>query len=349
MLWDLFCRVVDNHGDLGVCWRLAADLAARGERMRLYIDDASALAWMAPEGAPGIDVLAWKDARCEPGEVVIEAFGCDPPATFVARMRRALPPVWINLEHLSAESYVERSHGLPSPQQAGPGAGLRKWFYYPGFTSRTGGLLRESGLAARRAVFEREGWLAARNLLPRPGERVVSLFCYQNAALPQLLNALAAEPTLLLAAPGSAADQVRACLGATLCHGQLRATLLPYLNQREFDRLLWACDLNFVRGEDSFVRAQWSGAPFFWQAYAQHDGAHTAKVDAFLDLFLEGAPVSTAHDVRALWQAWNGVGRWPAEWPETMAWRKHTEGWRQRLLGERDLASRLLEFVVETK
>ena len=32
MLWDLFCRVIDNHGDLGVCWRLARDLAARGER-----------------------------------------------------------------------------------------------------------------------------------------------------------------------------------------------------------------------------------------------------------------------------------------------------------------------------
>ncbi|HEY0886111.1 MAG TPA: elongation factor P maturation arginine rhamnosyltransferase EarP, partial [Ramlibacter sp.] len=22
MLWDIFCKVIDNHGDIGVCWRL---------------------------------------------------------------------------------------------------------------------------------------------------------------------------------------------------------------------------------------------------------------------------------------------------------------------------------------
>src|SRR5512145_3453369 len=100
MLWDLFCRVVDNHGDIGVCWRLAADLAARGERLRLWVDDASALAWMAPQGAPGVEVFAWGGAQHaggDPGDVVIEVFGCDPPAGFVARMSAmARPPCWIN-------------------------------------------------------------------------------------------------------------------------------------------------------------------------------------------------------------------------------------------------------------
>ena len=54
MKWDLFCRVVDNFGDVGVCWRLAADLAQRGEQVRLWIDDASALTWMALQGARGV-------------------------------------------------------------------------------------------------------------------------------------------------------------------------------------------------------------------------------------------------------------------------------------------------------
>jgi len=59
MQWDLFCRVIDNFGDIGVCWRLAADLAGRGEAVRLWTDDAGALAWMAPQGAPGVQVCAW--------------------------------------------------------------------------------------------------------------------------------------------------------------------------------------------------------------------------------------------------------------------------------------------------
>ncbi len=65
MHWDLFCRVIDNFGDIGVCWRLAADLGARGESVRLWVDDASALAWMAPQGSAGVEVLRWTDgSRC---------------------------------------------------------------------------------------------------------------------------------------------------------------------------------------------------------------------------------------------------------------------------------------------
>src|SRR5687768_145990 len=117
MLWDLFCRVVDNFGDIGICWRAAADLAARGEQVRLWTDDARALGWMAPGGRPGVQVLPWTDdaGTVQPGDVVVEAFGCNPPHAFVQRMAAmARPPVWINLEYLSAEPYVERSHGLPS-------------------------------------------------------------------------------------------------------------------------------------------------------------------------------------------------------------------------------------------
>ena len=64
MRWDLFCRVVDNFGDVGVCWRLACELARRGDAVRLWIDDASALAWMAPDGMAGVEVGAF-DAAAE--------------------------------------------------------------------------------------------------------------------------------------------------------------------------------------------------------------------------------------------------------------------------------------------
>lgn len=325
MRWDLFCRVIDNLGDVGVCWRLARDLASRGETVRLWIDDASALAWMAPGGATGVQVGPF-DAPGAPGDVVVEAFGCDPPPAFVDAMAAARP-AWINLEYLSAEAYVERSHRLPSPQRNG----LVKRFFYPGFTPATGGLLREPGLAAERAAFDRAAWLAAHGLSPRDGERVVSLFCYDSAPMAGLLDALADRPTLLLAAGGRALARPHA-------HPQLRVQPLPWLTQPDYDRLLWSCDLNFVRGEDSLVRAMWAGAPFVWQIYPQHDGVHAAKLDALL------ARMPALPGLATLWQAWNGLGgAWV--WPEAGAWRRACGEWRAQLEAQPDLVTQLLGFI----
>ena len=347
--WDLFCRVVDNFGDVGVCWRLARQLTTRGQSVRLVIDDDSALAWMAPggatAGASGVEVQRWP-GNGEPGDVVVEVFGCDPPPDFVHAMAQRLqPPVWINLEYLSAESYVERSHGLPSPQRNG----LTKWFFYPGFTPRTGGLLREDELIEAHTGFKRGAWLAAQGLAARPGERVVSLFCYDNRTLPALIEALSAAPTLLLLTPGPAQRQV-ADLAAT---PPLRLLRLPWLHQDDYDRLLWACDLNFVRGEDSLVRALWAGAPFVWQAYPQHDDAHHAKVDA---LMVTWSATRMPRPVSALWRAWNGAERDAAQVSAAMAralsadlappWRRAVVQWRNTLLTQADLATQLQRFAV---
>ena len=346
--WDLFCRVVDNFGDIGVCWRLAADLAGRGHAVRLWVDDASALAWLAPSGAPGVEVVRWTaDAPvCEPAEVVIEAFGCDPPPGFVARMAAmARPPVWINLEYLSAESYVERSHRLPSPQHGGPGRGLTKWFFYPGFTAATGGLMREPGLEAARSAFDASGWLGAHAIEPRPAERLVSLFCYVEAPLRALLDRLSGAPTLVLATPGHASEG----LSHLAAPPGVRVHRLPWLSQPDYDRLLWSCDLNLVRGEDSFVRAQWAGVPFAWHIYPQHDGVHGDKLDAFLRRFLQAAPASLAAEIAGWMRAWNGLsGELPAL-PDLAAWATQARRWRDDLRGQEDLVTRLLAFVAEKR
>ena len=350
MHWDLFCRVIDNFGDIGVCWRLACDLGARGQTVRLWIDDPSALAWMAPAGAPGVEVLPWTDCTPvpEPGDVVVEAFGCDPPPAFVARMaHRDKPPLWINLEYLSAEAYVRRSHGLRSPQLGGPGQGLDKWFFYPGFEAGTGGLIREPGLMDERRRFDGRAWLQARGFAPRPGERVTSLFCYAGAPVGALLQALTAAPTLLLVTPGAATQALQAALARQPVPAALRCIALPWLTQADYDRLLWACDLNFVRGEDSFVRAQWAGAPFVWQIYPQHDAAHTAKLDAFLGLMLQGADAGLDAAVRGLWRAWNGRHDGPLALPQAGPWQTQVLHWRERLLAQPDLGTQLLEFVAE--
>jgi uncharacterized repeat protein (TIGR03837 family) len=352
MHWDLFCRVIDNFGDIGVCWRLAADLGGRGQRVRLWIDDPSALAWMAPQGATNVDLHFWTTDQPmpEPGDVVIEAFGCDPPPAFVARMaQRERPPLWINLEYLSAEAYVHRSHGLRSPQLSGPGQGLDKWFFFPGFEPGTGGLIREPNLMDQRQHFDGHAWLRDHGLAPQPGERVVSLFCYASAPVGALLEVLAAAPTLLLVTPGAASQALRAAMACQPAAATLRRITLPWLTQHDYDRLLWACALNFVRGEDSFVRAQWAGAPFVWQIYPQHDAAHAAKLDAFMDLMLPGAAAKVDVAVRALWRAWNGLQDGPLRLPESGPWQAQVLSWRERLLVQADLGSQLLGFVAERR
>lgn len=345
MLWDIFCKVIDNHGDIGVCWRAAAELAARGERIRLWVDDPSALGWMAPQGCAGVQVVHWKQAppQVEPGDVVVEAFGCDPPPGFVGALAaksaaQGRQPLWINLEYLSAEPYVERSHGLPSPVMDGPAKGLVKQFFYPGFSARTGGLLREQDLASRQATFDRDAWLAGLGVRAAAGTRLASLFCYEPAALPLLLDQLArsATRTLLLVTAGRAQRAVEAVLGARPADGHLAVHQLPLLSQRDYDHLLWSCDLNFVRGEDSVVRALWAGRPFVWHIYPQDDGAHEAKLDAFLD-WLQ-APSSLRH----FHHVWNGLSAGPLPPPEMDAWGRTAELARTRALQLPELAAGLL-------
>jgi len=353
MLWDIFCKVIDNHGDIGVCWRLSVQLASRGEQVRLWVDDASALQWMAPAGNERVQVLAWEgQSTAVPGDIVVEAFGCElePPfqAALVAATRtRGRQPAWINLEYLTAEPFAQRSHGLPSPVLAGPAAGLAKHFFHPGFTPGTGGLLREDDLDQRRARFDRAGWLRGQGIeVPAPA-RLISLFCYEPPALEELLAHCAAGPEtshLLVTAGRATAAVARIVQARRLANpgwpqgSSLSVSYLPLLSQLDFDHLLWACDLNFVRGEDSLVRALWAGQPFVWQLYPQADGAHHAKLAAFLDWL--DAPAS----LRSLHQAWNGVANHPARL-DLQAWADCVRAARQRLLVQPDLVSQLLRFV----
>jgi len=346
--WDVHCRVIDNHGDLGVSLRLARELARRGHRVRLLCDRAADLAWMSPGETPGLS-LAGFDGGEEVPDVVVEAFGCSLAPGRIRRIaeagRAGRRVCWVNLEYLSAESYVERSHGLPSPVHGGQAQGIRRWFFFPGFTPATGGLLRESGLLAAREGFDRAAWLAGAGVSWR-GERVVSLFCYEPPALAELLGALQAEPTLLLVAAGRGARALRALAGipeAAIAarRGSLQMHFLPHGDQDRFDRMLWCGDFNFVRGEDSLVRALWAGSGLAWQAYPQEDGAHAAKIEAFLD-WLDAPP-----GLRRLHAAWNGLPGARFCWPDLEECARAVRAARSRALAQEDLVTRLERFVAE--
>jgi uncharacterized repeat protein (TIGR03837 family) len=352
-MWDVFCRVIDNHGDLGVCLRLARQLAQRGISVRLWVDDDSALDWMAPDVAhgslPGVTVLDWSGA-CEAdglrslprSEVWVEAFGCELPEAFVAHgvhwshEKRVPPPRWINLEYLSAESYVERVHRLPSPVMSGPAQGWVKHFFYPGFTPATGGLLREADLMDQQAAFDRDCY--REKLWPGlvPEARLISLFCYEPVALTSFLTQRPKTDHVLVT-PGRALAAVRKA------QSQARGWQpVPHTDQAGFDRLLWACDLNLVRGEDSLVRALWASRPLVWQIYPQEDQAHLAKLQAFLDWL--DAPSSLRH----FHAIWNGIehGTLPELTSTTLTtWAECVSEARKKLWAQPDLLTQLIDFV----
>ena len=375
--WDIFCKVIDNFGDIGICWRLAADLAARGQLVRLWVDDASALSWMAPAGCEGVQLLHWTGSidvhvlDAAPCDVLVEAFGCEIAPEFIAAcaciywsgdQKDTLKPLWINLEYLSAEPYVARNHTLTSLVSTGPAAGWKKVFYYPGFTPDTGGLLREPDLAIRQAAFDRAAWLKKLRI-DWQGETLVSLFCYEPPALAQLLqhleqSARLGRPVRLLVAAGRATEAVKTIKTPILAknirkvglnpneteRNQLSISYLPLLSQIDFDHLLWASDINFVRGEDSIVRAIWAGKPFVWQIYPQDDGAHGAKLEAFLDM-LAAEPV-----LRAFHRAWNGLADTDLPpLPNANNWMKTTTNLRSSLDKLPDLTTGLIEYAVKNR
>jgi uncharacterized repeat protein (TIGR03837 family) len=237
---------------------------------------------------------------------------------------------------------VERSHRLPSPQLSGPGRGLTKWFFYPGFSPATGGLIREPGLLEARRRFQRQDWLQGHGIAARPGERLFSLFSYDTRALPALLEALSDAPVLLLMPSGVQIDLPD-------LPARVRTQRLPYLPQPEYDRLLWSCDLNLVRGEDSFVRALWAGQPFIWQIYPQTDAAHAVKLDAFLERFLAGMPAPDAERLHGLWAGWNHLAPLNHQTPSWALWSEHCTRWRDHLAAQPDLTTQLLGFARETR
>ncbi len=387
----IFCAIVDNFGDIGVCWRLARQLTREhGVGVTLWVDDlAEAERFMASQGhaalpavCEGVNLRRWPTlpedfAEVLRSDLLIEAFACHLPAMLLETMGQAdRLPVWVNLEYLSAELWVPEHHLLASllhlPGAAASGQPARKTFFFPGFTPATGGLLREAGLLQRHAEWQRDESEGRRRLLRRwhpevvetlaPETLLISLFSYETTAMTSWLQALVDDcvPALLLVPQGRSLPAVAAFLGQPLQVGELvrrgalQVLVIPFMGQDAYDELLSLCDFNCVRGEDSFVRAQWAARPLLWHIYPQQEQAHLRKLEAFLQLqqaqtgscdALQAASALALGQFMRFWNQGEDCGElWHHLRPQLSGLREQAGKWQQHLAEMPDLATSLLRF-----
>lgn len=373
--WDIFCTVVDNFGDIGVCWRLSRQLVAEhGIAVRLWVDDLSSFQRLCPaieilpqQWQQGVNIKHWhseSDFReTDVADVVVEAFACALPESYLSAMVKQVKaggkePLWLNLEYLTAEVWAGEYHTLPSVE---PKSGLRKFFFFPGFVPQTGGLLREASLFSERDCLQADPsaqalFLQSLGVQSEQDALLISLFAYENAALPSLLDAMRSgtQPIHLLVPEGRMTAPVQAYLGERLIQpvsrGALTIQSIPFVAQPDYDRLLWCCDMNLVRGEDSLIRAIWAGRPMLWHCYPQADNVHMLKLGAFLDLYVQALPEDLAALVIRLSEAWNlGLGELitSAWWDYVMhlpELTEHARNWATDLARQPDLVCQMLAF-----
>ncbi|MCT6699744.1 elongation factor P maturation arginine rhamnosyltransferase EarP [Rheinheimera sp. 4Y26] len=370
---DIFCSVIDNFGDIGICWRLSRQLVAEHQLdITLWVDDLHSFARICPQVQPdntsqrieGVLVRYWSsplpelEAKEYP-QLVIEALACTIPTAYLQALAQHQPQaLWLNLEYLSAEDWVHGCHGLASPQQ---GLALHKYFFFPGFTGQTGALLRERNLVATLDAFatdtkaQQQFWLQLGLSHVPEFDIKVSLFAYDQPAIGSWLEQLsqAHTSTVLLVPEGVLANRLKTLWPELSSQsyaqrGNLRIDILPFMPQQQYDYLLAACDINFVRGEDSVIRAHWAGKTFIWQIYRQHEQAHQVKLDAFLTKYLQQAPAPLQQLLLEVHRRWDLELPLAELWPLLLENKQeialYNKAWRAFLMTHEDLASNLVRF-----
>jgi len=311
---DIFCHVIDNFGDAGVAWRLARALQALPNHgtIRLFIDSLNTLHAIVPklsvtqfiQSVAEVTIIDASKLNADhlpslgTADIVIEAFACEIPECYYKEALFSSRLI-INIDYLSAETWVEGYHLQESLLPSGT---AKKYFFMPGFTSATGGLLqspevmhfRTQSSSAQREYLSSLLAKAGYTTPLHPEALVCSVFSYLRSFDTFLSDASTLTHPLLIICFGaktkesmlqSVARLEPECIPTkdtprVIPYKNCTILLLPFLPQAEYDALLCSTDFNIVRGEDSLARAVLSGKPFIWNAYLQDAKYHKVKVAA---------------------------------------------------------------------
>lgn len=334
----IVCRIIDNFGDAGFSLRLALEICKRNHSVKLLCDDIQILLQLAPPELPSnLKLLEVQqgdklgDQLCETN-AVIECFGsssCPASALSNPIIQSCVGQVpWLVVDYLSAESWIEEFHGVKS---INPQTGYESTYFYPGFSNKTGGVIHSDCLP-----FE---------TVKKPEKRKkqkIFVFCYPQAPLDRLASALMNHQQLVVS---------EKCVTTKI----KRVETTPFCPITEFDQLLMHSDWCFVRGEDSFVRAQLIGKPFVWQIYPTMDRAHEGKLASFFEIYTETLAREAKAALKDLWWAWNGLNEninFEATWSHVdqhyCALEQHANEWALKLRNGPDLVSEILTTIQDS-
>ena len=281
---DIFCEVIDNYGDVGVAYRLARELKRiyPNKELRFIINQTEELNLIKKND--DIIVIDYKDVDEieQPADLVIETFACNIPEIYMDKALKT-SKLMINLEYFSSEDWVDDFH----LQESFLGGNLKKYFFIPGLSEKSGGIILDKEFLDRKNKVQenREYYLKQFNI-DEKYDLIISVFSYEKNFdnFLKTLQKLDKKVLLLLLSEKTQKNFIK-YFDNNDYYDKIKAVKLPFFTYDKYEKLLALCDINLVRGEDSFVRALLLAKPFLWHIYPQDENAHIIKLESFLEKY----------------------------------------------------------------
>ena len=281
---DIFCQVIDNYGDVGVAYRLAREFKRvyPNKKLRFVINQTEELNLIRK--SEDIEIILYKDiSKIEnSADLIIESFGCEIPKKYMDKALKNSKLI-INLEYFSAEKWVDDFH----LQESFLGGNLKKYFFIPGLSEKSGGILLDNEFLERKKKVEanKEYYLEKFGIKEKY-DLMGSIFSYEKNfdSLIEELKKLGKKIILLVLSEKTQKNFIKYFDNGNN-YDKIKFVKLPFFTYDKYEELLALCDFNLVRGEDSFVRALLLGKPFLWHIYPQDENTHIEKLESFLEKY----------------------------------------------------------------
>ena len=281
---DIFCQVIDNYGDVGVAYRLAREFKRvyPNKKLRFVINKTEELNLIMKSN--DVEVIAYKDISKieDSADLIIETFACEIPKEYMDKALKNSKLI-INLEYFSAEKWVDDFH----LQESFLGGNLKKYFFIPGLSEKSGGILLDNEFLERKKKVEanKEYYLEKFGIKEKY-DLIGSVFSYKKNfdSLIEELKKLDKKVILLILSEKTQKNFIKYFDNGNN-YDKIKFVKLPFFTYDKYEELLALCDFNLVRGEDSFVRALLLGKPFLWHIYPQDENTHIKKLESFLEKY----------------------------------------------------------------
>jgi len=270
---DIFSRFIDNYGDISIPLRLAhglfidhsvtSNVFLTSNELTQKILDKN----LFNENINIIDIDKM-DNNFLPNTNIVTIFDTQLPISYEAKLTSK--NLLINYEYFSAEQWVDDFHLRESINKK-----YKKIFYIPGVGEHSGVPIfgiNDKGLYRPESL----------------DTKTINFFCYFNENIEASVKVLRTN-----------FPQYDSVLHDRFDKDKSRGKNLLSFN--DFDKALSNSLINFVRGEDSLIRAILAGSPFIWQPYIQENGLHVTKLNAFLDHYF----ISLPQQLREIFLIWN--------------------------------------------